>query len=218
MKRANVLKLIEEGENIHCEFKLKFSSYEKIAREICAFANTKGGCILFGVDDNKGIIGVESEKSETELIIDSAEKYCEPPVPVNISYMDFYGKEIVIVEVNESNQKPHRLQDYLTDFDINKAVVCVRVNDKSVQASKELIRLLKARTDSLELVKYIIGNNEKIVFDYLAQNETISVKELSSLANISDRRASRTLVKMARANLLLIHTKDNGEDYFTSAG
>ena len=184
----------------------------------CApFANTKGGVIFFGVDDDRTIVGVESEKSETELILDAASNYCEPPIPIDIQYMEFYGKEIVIVEVKESDKKPHRLQDYQNTLDINSAIVCVRVNDKSVHASKEMIRVLKAQTDASKLVKYVIGTNERIVFDYLAANEVINVKELSKLANISERRASRTLVKMVRANLLFIHTKDNGEDYFTSA-
>jgi len=218
MKRREVLNFIEEGENLHCEFKLKFSSYEKIAKEMCAFANTKGGFIFFGVEDDKTIVGVESEKAEAELINEAAEKYCEPPIPLSIQYMEFNGKEVLIVEIRESENKPHRLQDYENEFDINKAVVCVRVNDKSVHASKEMIRVLKAQTDKSKLVKYVIGQNEKIVFNYLSENESITVKELSGLANISERRASRTLVKMVRANLLFIHTKDNGEDYFTSAG
>lgn len=217
MKRREVLSLIEEGENLHCELKLKFSSSEKIAREMCAFANTKGGVIFFGVEDDKTIVGVESEKSETELIIEAANNFCEPPVPFTVQYMEFYGKEVVIVEVPESDKKPHRLQDYLDSIDINTAVVCVRVNDKSIQASKEMIRVLKAQTDSSKLVKYVIGNNERIVFEYLQKNETITVKELGQIANISERRASRTLVKMVRANLLLIHTRDNGVDYFSSA-
>jgi predicted transcriptional regulator len=67
------------------------------------------------------------------------------------------------------------------------------------------------------LKNYSIGPNEKNVFEYLNKNEKISVKELSSLINISERRASRTLVKLVRANLLMIHTKDNGEEYFTAA-
>lgn len=217
MKRREVLNLIEEGENLHCEFKLKFSSPEKIAKEMCAFANTSGGTIFFGVEDDKTIVGVESEKSETELITDTANNFCEPPIPFSIQYMEFFGKEVVIVEIKESDKKPHRLQDFQNEFDINKAVVCVRVNDKSVQASKEMIRVLKAQTDSSKLIKYVIGNSEKIVFNYLASNESITVKELSRIANISERRSSRTLVKMVRANLLLIHTKDNGVDYFTSA-
>jgi len=215
MKRSELLELIGEGENIHCEFKRKFSTTEKISREMIAFANTKGGFILFGVDDNKEIIGVESEKSESELIKEAALNYCEPPLEFKIEYIDMNGKEVVVVEIPESDKKPHRLQDFLSEFDINKAVVTIRVNDKSIQASKGMVRILKAQTSDLQLKKYSIGLVEKIVFDYLTKNVTITVKTLSSLANISERRASRTLVKLVRANLLMIHIKDNGKEFFT---
>lgn len=216
MRRKELLELIEEGENLHCEFKRKFSSPEKIAREMLAFANTKGGYILFGVDDNKEIIGVESEKAEAELIKDAATTFCEPPVEYRLNYIDVEGKEIVIAEIPGSDKKPHRLQDYLKIFEISKAVVMIRVNDKSIRASKEMVRIMKADADNLSLTKYSIGPNEKRVFDYLNNNETISVKQLSGLVNVSERRASRTLVKLVRAKLLAIHTKDNGEEFFTA--
>ncbi len=215
MKRKEFFDLLEEGENLQVEFKRRFSSPEKIAREMIAFANTRGGYLLFGVDDDKDIVGVESEKSEAELIKDAAFNYCEPPVEYGIEFLEVFGKEIVIVSVPESDNKPHRLQDYLTELDVNKSIVLVRVNDKSIQASKEMIRILRAQNQNLSLKKYFIGSNEKTVFDYLNKNETISVRELSDLVNISERRASRTLVKMVRANLLMIHTKDNGEEFFT---
>lgn len=217
MKYRELKELIDEGENIQCEFKRKFSAPDKIAREIIAFANTKGGYILFGVDDDKEIVGVESEKETAELVRETAEKNCEPPVEHRISFVEIDGKEIVVVEVPESSKKPHRIQDYSDQFDINSAIVTIRVNDKSVQASKEMVRLLRANSGRLTLKKYTLGDNEKTVFEYLAKKEKISVKELSNLVNISERRASRTLVKMVRANLLMIHTKDNGEEFFTAA-
>jgi predicted HTH transcriptional regulator len=216
MKRKEVLDLIEGGENLRCEFKRKFSSLEKIAREMIAFANTGGGVILFGVDDNREIVGVDSEKAEAELIKDAGLNYCEPPLDFNIEYFDLNGKEVVVVKIPESDKKPHRIQDYSTEFDITRAKVLIRVNDKSVMASKEMVRILRARTNNLNLKKYAIGPIEKSLFNYFTEKERISVKELSALVNISERRASRTLVKLVRANLLVIHTKDNGEEYFTS--
>lgn len=217
MNRKELIDLIEEGENIQCEFKRHFTTPEKIAREMIAFANTKGGYILLGIDDDKKIIGVESEKSEAEMISDAANNYCEPPLEFKINYIMYQGKEVVCVTVPESNNKPHRLQDYQEDFDITKAIVLIRVNDKSMKASKEMVRIMRANAGNLTLQKYTIGTTEKNVFEYLAKKERISVKELSNLVNISDRRASRTLVKMVRANLLVIHTKDNGEEFFTAA-
>jgi predicted HTH transcriptional regulator len=215
VKRKQVEELIEAGENITCEFKRKFSTPEKIAKEMIALANTKGGYILFGVDDNKEIIGVESEKGEAELIKDAALNFCEPAINYKIEYVNFEHKEIVVIHIPESKVKPHRIQDYLSDLDVTKASVYIRIGEKSVQASKEMIKILRAQTKGMELKKYKIGDNERTVFNYLQKNETISVKELSSLVNISERRASRTLINLVRANLLMIHSKDNGEQYFT---
>jgi len=217
MRYRELLELIEEGENIQCEFKRKFSTQEKIAREMIAFANTKGGYILFGVDDDKKIFGVESEKETSELVKDTALNSCEPKIDYSIDYKEIDGKEIVIVWIPESTLKPHRLQDYKSELDITTAIVPIRVNDKSVQASKEMIRIFRAQSNKAALKKYVLGPTEKMVFEYLSKVERISVKELSNLVNISERRASRTLVKMLRANLLMIHTKDNGEEFFTTA-
>jgi len=217
MKPRELLELIEGGENLTCEFKRKFSTTEKIVREMIAFANTKGGHLLIGVDDDKEIFGVESEKAEAELIYDAAKNFCEPPLNIKIDYVEVKGKEVVVVEVFESENKPHRIQDYLDELDVNKSVVTIRVNDKSVQASKEMIRLLKSQSSKLSLKKYSIGSNEKAVFEFLNKYERITVKDLSSYVNISERRASRTLVKLVRAKLLFLDTKDNGEEFFTSA-
>jgi predicted HTH transcriptional regulator len=217
MNRRELLEMIEEGENIQCEFKRHFTTPDKIAREMIAFANTKGGYIIFGVDDDREVVGVDSEKAESEMIKDAAENYCEPPLKYSIDFIELYGKEVVVVSIPESDNKPHRIQDYQNELDINNSVVLVRVNDKSMQASKEMVRILRANSADLALKKYRIGQVEKMVFEFLAKYERISVKELSNLVNISERRASRTLVKMVRANLLLIHTKDNGEEFFTAA-
>lgn len=216
MKPKVLLKLINSGEGLTVEFKRHFSSYEKIAKEMIALANTKGGYILFGIDDNKSIYGVESEKGEAELIRITAEQYCEPPINYETEYINIYDKEIVVLRIPESENKPHRLQDYSTKLDISTAQVFIRINDKSVPAGKEMIKIMQAKSAKLELRKYEVGKNEKFVFEYLENHETINVKTLSEIANLSHRRASRTLIKLVRARLLLIHTKDNGENFFSS--
>ena len=217
MKPKKLIALVNSGENLTVEFKRHFSSYEKIAKEMIALANTKGGYILFGIDDNKSIYGVESEKGEAELIRIAAEQYCEPPIKYEVEYINIYDKEIVVLRIPESENKPHRLQDYSTKLDISTAQVFIRINDKSVPASKEMIKIMQAKKSKLELRKYEIGKNERTVFSYLEKHESITVKVLSEIANLSRRRASRTLIKLVRAKLLLIHTKDNGENYFSSS-
>ncbi len=218
ISRKRVLDMIEDGEGLNVEYKQRFSSHEKIAKEIIAFANTRGGFLFVGVDDNRKIYGIASEKGDNDLIKEVAEKYCEPRVDVNLECMNIDKKDILVVEIPESCNKPHRIQDYKPSLDLNTASVYVRVNDKSVLASKEMIKILQTQARGKSLEHYEVGSSEKIVFGFLDKNEKISVKELGKLANISDRRASRTLIKLVRANILLIHTKDNGESYFTYTG
>ncbi|MCP5061929.1 MAG: ATP-binding protein [Ignavibacteriae bacterium] len=217
MNRKQLIKLIETGENVTVEFKQRFSELAKIAKEIIAFANTKGGTILFGITDNGKIKGVESEKGTVELITETLKNYCEPLVDYKIKYFELNNREIVILQIPESNNKPHRIQDYKKKLELNIASVFVRVNDKSVPASKEMIKLMQTSTNEQRLKKYSIGKNEKLVFEYLNESETITVKKLTQIANLSTRRASRTLINLVRANLLYVHTKDNGENYFTVA-
>lgn len=218
MTHKELLNFIKNGESLTVEFKQRFSTLEKIAKEIIAFANTSGGVIIFGVNDNGTICGVESEKGTVELVRQANSNYCEPSPIIDIFYFEIDGKEIVAIEVFESKDKPIRIQDYQKQLDLNIAKVYVRVNDKSVQASKEMIKLLQSGSNKKKLIHYEIGKNEKLAFEYLDKFETLTVKQLSEFANISNRRASRTLIKLVRANVILIHTKENGRNYFTYSG
>jgi len=215
MNIKKIKELISNGEGIKVEFKQRFSTHNKIAKEIIAFANTKGGLLFFGIDDDGSIYGVESEKEIAELIKETAENYCEPKIDYKIEFLLISGIEIVIVEIPESEIKPHRIQDYLPELNLNTAEVYVRVNDKSVPVGKEMIKILQSETNNAKLQKYSLGYNEEVVFNYLKENDSISANELKQIANISNRRASRTLIKMVRANLLYIHTKENGQTFFT---
>ncbi|MEO8211246.1 MAG: ATP-binding protein [bacterium] len=203
--------LIEEGENDKVEFKRKFSSPEKIAKEMIAFANSKGGKILFGVDDDKTIIGVESEKGELELIQTAAKFYCEPEVEFDTDIMLLKRKDIVVVNIEESMNKPHRL---ITDDSGDEIKVYIRLNDKSILASKETVKILRNSNTDTPALQISIGDIEKALFEFLNQNEKITVKGFKKLVNISERRASRTLVNLVRAKVIRHHYFGN-EDYFT---
>lgn len=209
----DIFTLIEDGESETVEFKRKFSTSQKIAKEMIAFANTKGGYILFGVDDDKSISGVESEKAELDLIDTAAKFYCEPEIKYTTEIIPFKTKDVVVIIIPESNKKPHKLVD---DSDKQTSRVYVRYKDKSIIASKETASILKfSNFDNSPLV-INLGDSEKILLKYLEENDNISVKEFKKLANISERRAGRTLVNLVRAGVLRHHRLD-GKEFFTNA-
>lgn len=203
--------LIEDGENSTVEFKRKFSSPEKIAKEMIAFANSKGGKILFGVDDDRTIFGVESEKGEMELIDTAARFFCEPEVSYEYEIVSIKSKDIVIVHIPESTNKPHKV---ISDDIDDESKVYIRYNDKSVLASRETINILKGSNPKSHPIKVNFGQIEKSLMKYLEENEKITVKGFKKLANISERRASRILVTLVRAQIIRHHRVDNKE-FFT---
>ncbi len=221
MDYRDVLRLIEEGEGFEVEFKRKVSTPEKIARTMIAFANTKGGHLLFGVDDDGSIIGVESEKSEADLIREAGSTFCEPEIIPEIDIVPFDGKDVIVAYVHQSDNKPH----FYTGENGNgngtahteeHTRVFIRVNDKTVMASKEVIKILRAERADAPPVRLEFGENERRLFRYLEEYERITTQEFCRLVNISERRATRILVALVRAGVMRIHTLEK-RDYFTLA-
>lgn len=216
MNFHDVNSLIEEGEGFTIEFKRRISSPEKIARTLISFANTRGGTILFGVDDDGSIVGVESEKSEVEMIGIAGKEFCDPPVETSIDIVPFDGLDVIVCTVPESRTKPHY---YLGDRDTqngDSTRVYIRVNDKTMMASREVVRILRDENPDEPPLTVTIGKNEKRLFEYLDRNERITLREFGRLVNISDRRASRILVSLVRAGVIRIHTHEK-EEFFTLA-
>lgn len=217
MDYKDVNHLIEEGEGFEIEFKRKVSTPEKIARALIAFANTKGGHLLFGVDDDGSIVGVESEKSEVDLIREAGTQFCVPEIHPAIDIVPFSGKDVIVATIAESDQKPHYFAGEANGNGAAEGTrVYIRVNDKTVMASKEVVKILRDERPDAPPMRIEIGDNEKRLFRYLDAHERITTKEFSHLVNISEHRASRILVSLVRAGVVRIHTLER-TDFFTLA-
>jgi len=58
MDKEELSELLKTGEGLTLEFKENVSSH--LGKEICAFANSKGGRIILGVKDNGNILGIKT--------------------------------------------------------------------------------------------------------------------------------------------------------------
>jgi predicted HTH transcriptional regulator len=216
MNRKDLLELISKGESSTLEFKRKISSFIKIAKEISAFANTIGGYLLIGIDDDGSIIGVESEKGDIYQVLTTCEFYIDPPVIPDIEIVGINGKDIIVVYIEESKIKPHKLNEN-PDEKNGFHKTYIRVGEKSVVASREMVRVLAGMSSTSKPITLSIGDKEKRLFSYLDIHERSTVKDFARLVNISDRRSERLLVRLVRAGVLQIHV-DSNYDYFTLIG
>lgn len=206
----NIKKLIFEGEGVTLDFKKTITSCEKIARTMTSFANNKGGRLLIGVADDGTIKGVKSEDEERYMITRAAQLYARPALEPLFEEIYMDDKLVLVVEIKESNTKPHYAL-----ADDGKWWVYVRVKDKSVLASKIVVDVLKRSTeDKGVLIEY--STKEKALLEYLDQRERINIKEYCELLKLTRRSAQRILVNMVLSGIIRIHTTEK-EEYYTAA-
>jgi ATP-dependent DNA helicase RecG len=78
--RTELLRLIRGGEDTFLELKVKLSNTEKIAQEIVALANTGGGVLVFGVNDQLRVEGVDDPERVQEDLVRICREEIQPPL------------------------------------------------------------------------------------------------------------------------------------------
>jgi hypothetical protein len=205
-------RLVMLGEGAHLEFKRRVPRPQRIAKEIIAFANTRGGQLLLGVDDDGTITGLRDVGEEEFALRGALSQYCDPPVSVDIERIPIaHRRDVIVVRVAESDHKPHFLVDSAAQA---TRIAYIRVDDKSVEASAEALNLLLS--DSEERIVFEFGEKERLLMRYLDQYARITVGEYAQLAYLDDDTAAATLVLLTRAGILELHAGHN-LDYYTLA-
>jgi len=109
--RTELLRMIRGGEDTFLELKVKLSNPEKIAQEIVALANTGGGVMVFGVNDQLRIEGVDDPESVQEELVRICREDVDPPLFPFIDRISFdSGRRIVALDV-EGKRRPYRTRD-----------------------------------------------------------------------------------------------------------
>jgi len=102
--------LISHGETETVEFKEKISKPEELAETVVAFANTKGGMILIGVDDHSKVVGFYEHGCE-DTITSILRSHCSPELKCEISKRQIDEKDIIVMRVEEGKDKPYFVRD-----------------------------------------------------------------------------------------------------------
>ncbi len=104
---------IESGEGKQLEFKENFPSSDTLAKTIVAFANTGGGKLLIGVDDQGVIKGISPDQDIFDLQDKAASiiyDTCYPNILPDIYTTNLQGKILLVIEVYRGNLLPYFLK------------------------------------------------------------------------------------------------------------
>jgi len=114
MNSAELLEIIKTGETSKVQFKESLPNAESMSREIVAMSNSLGGMILLGVKDRSGaVIGLSPEQIEyADRKVSEFADNIKPTVYLTTEVIkvmdDDSGKNILIVHVEEGNNKPYK--------------------------------------------------------------------------------------------------------------
>jgi ATP-dependent DNA helicase RecG len=128
MTIEEIEKIITQGEGVSIEFKkAKEKVPASLYETVVSFANTKGGYILLGVEDDGSVMGIPPENKATFLkniasALNSKDNI-NPELYLNPESIDYKGKTIIVIQVPASSQVHNHagriyIREYETDIDV----------------------------------------------------------------------------------------------------
>lgn len=127
-----------ETENI--EFKSQFT--EEIYKEVIAFANTNGGIVYVGIDNDGNVVGLTNVNEDYTRITNGIRDAIMPDVTMFVRF-SIQENNVVSISVSEGSNKPY----YLKGKGLKPSGVYVRQGTSSVSASAEQIRQMIKESD-----------------------------------------------------------------------
>jgi predicted HTH transcriptional regulator len=209
MKLQELEYLVSKGEYQLLEFKLKASFPEKIVREMVAFANSDGGQLLIGVDDDGRISGLKFAEEDKFVIEKAIQNHIKPRIKYQCEFIPINRKRSVLhYRIYENRKKP----SYYLEDPKKRGKAYVRIEDKSVQASREMVEILKrSRIKKSYPVK--LGEKEQLLFRHIESNGKTTLPDFIKISGLSRYNASQTLIRLVLSNILDIEIGDKTDYY-----
>ncbi|KYG81431.1 putative DNA-binding protein [Roseivirga ehrenbergii] len=203
--------LAKKGEGVHLEFKKKANFPDKIAKELVAFANTQGGILLLGVDDDGTISGTRDIEGEVYVLEQAIQNLIWPKLDYAIQVIKLNEKKgIAVFEIERGKKLPLQLRK---DFNTKTGKAYVRAGEQSLQASKEMREILRRRVKEKD-TQFVFGEKERKLMELLESSPNITLTNYAQAAKLSKFVASRTLIKLVLANVLDIQPAEGQDLYF----
>lgn len=127
-------------ENERIEYKSQMT--EDIYKEVIAFANTDGGVIYIGIDDQGNVTGIDDVDETYTRLTNGIRDAINPDVTMFVRYV-LQDNKVIRVDVGEGSYKPY----YLKGKGLKPAGVYIRQGASSVQASPDQIRKMIKDSD-----------------------------------------------------------------------
>lgn len=144
-------------ENEHVEYKSQM--LEDLYKEVIAFANTDGGVIYIGIDDQGNLTGIDDIDETYTRLTNGIRDAIQPDVTMFVRYI-LQENKVIRIEVGEGSYKPY----YLKAKGLKPTGVYVRQGATSVQASPDQIRHMIKESDG-DIYEEMRTMEQNLTFD-----------------------------------------------------
>ena len=139
MNANELSEIIKLGESSKVQFKERMPHPDSLAHELIAFSNSKGGLIIFGVNDKTGKLNGLSFSEIQQInqqLVNIASQKVYPPVFLTTETISIDNNQLIVVTVEEGLSKPYK--------DTNGITYVKNGSDKrKVTSNDEIARLLR---------------------------------------------------------------------------
>ena len=200
------------GESKNVEFKVQRPDKSmKYMKTVVAFANGKGGRIIFGIDDKtREVVGIPEDKvfREIDAITNAISDSCEPTIIPDVYLQNINDKPVIVAEIRTGRRKPY----YIKAEGLENGV-SIRVSGTTRPADRDMSRELYYECDARSFDSIICRDME--VTDEDIKSLCEQMKEVA-IANCKSN-LQRSEVKDVTKNILLswgILKKDENEKIY----
>jgi predicted HTH transcriptional regulator len=198
--------LIDQGEHVNQDFKFRIDDQRKIARTLCAFANTSGGRLLIGVKDNRKIVGCNPEE-EFHMLEGAAQLFCQPELAITSKIWQEDFRLVLEVYVEKSPNGPHKAKD-----DDGKWKPYIRIKDKTTAVNKILEWVWVEQKRKTARPEHF-GEDELHLLRIIGQFQPVTLSKLYRESKLPLRRVDRMLVLFICWELVEIVFENDGIYY-----
>lgn len=135
------------GESKNVEFKVQRPDKSmKYMKTVVAFANGKGGRIIFGIDDKtREVVGIPDDKvfREIDAITNAISDSCEPTIIPDVYLQNINDKPVIVAEIRTGRRKPY----YIKAEGLENGVY-IRVSGTTRPADRDMSRELYYECDA----------------------------------------------------------------------
>ncbi len=204
MEPSEIARLIAAGEGKNLEFKRGLPRDEKVARTLCAFANTRGGILLVGVSDRGGITGVTRPRECMARLREVAAVGLDPPLALRVGSVQLENRQVVWCSVPLSPARPHAALK-----EGGERSILVRVGSSNRVASGATLKTIQAQRAGRRSLDPL----QRAVLRWVGERSSrasrpggdATVAAFARAHNVGLQRARRAFTQLELAGRLVAH-------------